>query len=86
MDDYTYGKTYLDPEHVKGGGVTHEHVRARCRTLMMSPLGLLLPLTRCLALTPVLQVRRWKALQELQVRPFSLFPVPLMPLLAPRAL
>ncbi len=30
MDDYTYGKTYLDPEHVKGGGVTHEHVCARC--------------------------------------------------------
>ena len=29
MDDYTYGKTYLDPEHVKDGGVTHEHVRER---------------------------------------------------------
>ncbi|KAK9842247.1 hypothetical protein WJX81_002558 [Elliptochloris bilobata] len=27
MDDYTYGKSYLDPEHVKDGGVTHEHVR-----------------------------------------------------------
>ncbi len=37
MDDYTYGKTYLDPEHVKGGGVTHEHVRARCwRTCAVS--------------------------------------------------
>ena len=38
MEDYAYGKTYIDPKHVSDGGVTPDHVR------------------------------RWKVLQELQVR------------------
>jgi len=27
MDDYLYGRTYIDPEHIQDGGVTPEHVR-----------------------------------------------------------
>ena len=38
MDDFLYGKDYIDPAEIKGGGVTTDHVR------------------------------RWKVLQELQVR------------------
>ncbi len=27
MEDYAYGKTYIDPKHVSDGGVTPDHVR-----------------------------------------------------------
>lgn len=27
MDDYIYGKTFIDPKHVEDGSVTPEHVR-----------------------------------------------------------
>ena len=27
MEDYEYGKTFIDPKHVSDGGVTPDHVR-----------------------------------------------------------
>lgn len=27
MEDYTYGRDYIDPKHVADGGVTRDHVR-----------------------------------------------------------
>ena len=27
MEDYAYGRTYIDPKHVSDGGVTPDHVR-----------------------------------------------------------
>lgn len=77
MDDYTYGKTYLDPEHVKDGGVTHEHVRKGFH-VYKAHVEVVRQMVSCaeylcrLMTRPacVLQVRRWKVLQELQVTPW----------------
>lgn len=27
LDDYQYGRDYIDPSHIKDGGVTKEHTR-----------------------------------------------------------
>ena len=42
MEDYAYGKTYIDPKHVSDGGVTPDHVR-RWKVLQELQAGQSLP-------------------------------------------
>lgn len=54
MEDYTFGRDYIDPKHVADGGVTRDHVR-RWKVLQELQVGRRDPSYTCFARPPMHQ-------------------------------
>ncbi len=48
LDDYQYGRDFIDPSHVKDGGVTKDHTR-QWKVLQELQVGLLHCLSPCVS-------------------------------------